>query len=64
MLTEPGLSGTPCVYDIRGQHPTIFVFPVLFFNLLVKTGFDLIEEEVVIKRLTKWQISVYRKVAC
>ena len=54
--TEAGLSSAPCVKDMLREHLNISSFPVFFSSFLVKPVFDLIGKEVVIMKLTKWQI--------
>ena len=57
-LTEAGLSSTPCVKHMRGEHLNISAFPVLYFAFLVKAVVDLIGKAAVITRLTRWQVAL------
>ena len=56
--TEAGLSSTPCVKAIRGEHFNVSVFLVLRFAFFVKPVFELIGKEAVVTGLTKWRIAV------
>ena len=62
--TQEGPGSTPRANDIGEEHLNIFAFPVLVLVFLVKPVFELIEREVVITRMTTWQMPVNISLSC